>query len=210
MALFRSDFELKGSSVRYPCFLWPVFCGKRDGGFLSLVSFPVKVRVMDRQGFTLIEVVLVILILAILAGVVIVPSMDLRGVRAGTVSRKLVSDIRYAQQMSNTTRIIHGVVIFSGSYTVFQNDNPGDPTRDPETGGGFVVPISGDFEGVTLSPVLGSSPNHDVVKFDSLGTPYRRDGASMDGVSGNTIIVSGGSVSRTVTIEPETGKVWVN
>ena len=164
---------------------------------------------MGKKGFTLIELVLVIVIIGIM-GLVVIPRIDLGGDRASAAARKIVSDIRYAKQLSNTTRLVHGVVFTSGSYTVFQNDDPANPTRNPETGIGFLVRMSGDLDGVVLSPSLGLGANMDVVKFNSLGRPFRRDGTPIDTVGGNQIIIAGGSVIKTVIIEPVTGKVSIN
>ena len=164
---------------------------------------------IGQKGFTLIELVLVIVIMGIM-GLVVIPRIDLGGDRASAAARKIVSDIRYAMQLSNTTRVIHGVVFTPGSYTVFQNDDPANSTRNPETGNGFLVMMGGDFEGVVLSPSLGVGANTDVVKFNSLGRPFRRDGTPIDTVGGNQIVVAGGSVIKTVTIEPVTGKVSIN
>jgi hypothetical protein len=69
--------------------------------------------------------------------------------------------------------------------------------------------MTGDFSGVTLTPALGVAPNQDIVKFDSIGIPYRRDGSQITG-GGNTVVIAGGAVIRTITVEPVTGQVSVN
>ena len=164
---------------------------------------------IGQKGFTLIELVVVIVIIGIM-GLVVLPRIDLGGDRASALARKIVSDIRYAKHLSNTTRGLHGVVFTTASYTVFQNDDPASPTLNPETGNEFLVRMGGNFDGVVLSPSLGLGANMDVVKFNSIGRPFRRDGTPIDTAGGNQIIIAGGSVIKTVTIEPVTGNVSIN
>ena len=163
---------------------------------------------MNRQGFTLIELVLLILILAILAAV-LYPKGDINTVRAATVARKLLSDLRYAQQLANATQTRHGVNFNSSTqYTVFKNNDSGVPATDPMKSGNYVVNMTGDFAGATLSNTLTGG----IVRFDSLGIPYEgANGSQAALAAARTITVSAGAGAiKTITIEPNTGQVWMN
>ncbi|MFQ5456224.1 MAG: Tfp pilus assembly protein FimT/FimU [Nitrospirota bacterium] len=157
----------------------------------------------NNTGFTLIELVMIILLFGILSAVAI-PQFNLQDTRGGAAGRRIVSDIRYAQQLSTTTQIVHGVIFTSASYTLFENDNTGDPAKDPLTGSDFIVNMNGDFAGVTLSSNLTGG----IIKFDSIGAPLKNDGSLLS--SEKTITVQSGTSSSSITIEPNTGKVTMN
>jgi len=165
-------------------------------------------RIIGHRGFTLIELVLIILVTVIIAFAVI-PRFDLTSSRAASAARKLLSDLRYAQQLANATQARHGVNFNSASqYTVFKNNDSAVPATDPMKGGSYIVNMTGDFTGVTLLNTLTSG----IVRFDSIGIPYEgTNGSQVTLAVARTITVSaGGSTVKTITIEPKTGKVWMN
>ena len=162
---------------------------------------------MNRRGFTLIELVLLILIIAILAAV-LYPKGDINTIRAAAVARKLLSDLRYAQQLANATQARHGVNFNSATqYTVFKNNDSGIAATDPMKSGSYVVNMTGDFAGATVSNTLTSG----IVRFDSLGIPYEgANGSQAALAAARTITVSAAGTVKTITIEPNTGQVWMN
>lgn len=148
------------------------------------------------------------LIVAILAAV-LYPKADISTIRAATVARKLLSDLRYAQQLANATQTRHGVIFNSTTqYTVFKNNDSGVPGTDPMKGGNYVVNMTGDFAGTTLSNTLTGG----IVRFDSVGIPYEgTNGSQAVLAAARTITInsSTGSV-KTITIVPTTGQVTMN
>jgi prepilin-type N-terminal cleavage/methylation domain-containing protein len=164
-------------------------------------------KLKSTRGFTLIELALVILLIAFLAAVFTVGT-DLTGDRAAALGRKLVSDLRYAQQLANSTQARSGVVLSSTSYTIFTSNSSATPATNPFKGTSYVVNMTGDYANVTLSNTLTGG----IVRFDSLGIPYQgTDGSQTALAAAQTITVSSGSGSvKTITIEANTGKVWMN
>jgi hypothetical protein len=129
--------------------------------------------------------------------------------RAATVARKLVSDLRYAQQLANTTQIRSGVALTAGSYTVFTNDSSATPATDPFKGGSYIVNMMGDFAGVSLT---WSGISSGIVRFNSLGVPYEgADGAQTPLAAAGAINVQvGATVVKTITVAPTTGQITMN
>jgi prepilin-type N-terminal cleavage/methylation domain-containing protein len=155
---------------------------------------------LGHGGFSLIEVVLVIILVGFLAAVMIprFPNFPI----AGGVARRLVSDIRYAKELAMRLQTNSGVYFVSTTeYRVFQNNDTTDLAKDPVTGTNFVVTMDGHQAGVTISQGLAGN----VVKFNALGSPL--DGADAPLAAAATITVSGPGGPRSVTVEPNTGKV---
>lgn len=147
------------------------------------------------------EIILVVMLIGIVSAVAIARFPEIPKTRA--VARNLTSDIRYAKELANRLQTNCGVYFFSTTeYRVFRNDSTGDLVKDPHTGANFVVTLDGQVSGVTITHDLGAA---NVVKFNSLGTPL--DGAGTPLAAAATITVSGTGGDRTVTVEPNTGKV---
>jgi type II secretory pathway pseudopilin PulG len=144
--------------------------------------------------------VLTIILVGIIAAVVIPRFPEYP--KAGAAARRLVSDIRYAKELAIKQQTNCGVYFISTtSYRIFQNNDTGTAAKDPVTGQDFVVTLSGEFSGVTVSQSFAGN----TLKFNALGTPLDGNDAAL-GAAG-TITVSGAGGPRTVTVEPNTGKV---
>ena len=162
-------------------------------------------------GFTLIEIIVVMILIGIITALAIPRFVS---PKAGPVSRRLLSDIRYAKELAirfqntpppNNYPCCGLYIINATSYRIFSNDNTGTAVTDPHSGTAMERTMTGKFSGVTLTYPTSFSGN--ILKFNSLGTPYEGSGAGTVLGSAKTITVNGSGGPRTVTIEPNTGKV---
>jgi MSHA pilin protein MshC len=136
------------------------------------------------RGFTLAELVIAVVIVAILAAIAI-PQFDQRGIDASWFHEQVRSGIRYAQRTAVAQRRPVFVVIEAGPRLALCYADPcGTRVTDLATGNGFVANAPA---GVALS--ISVSP----LSFNGLGQPS----------SGATVSVG----SRTITINAETGYV---
>ena len=116
-----------------------------------------------KHGFTLIELVLMIALLGIMVALYVESTGDLSDVAVDGASRKAQSDIRYAQQLAQTTGARYGVKFNEdGNYEVYVG-SPGNPVRDPHTGQNMIEDFS-RFPGVHIDDDYQ-------VEFDSIGKP---------------------------------------
>ena len=138
------------------------------------------------KGFTLIEVILIMVIIGILAATV-VPRIDFTISTTASVDGAayiVASDIRYAQEWAMANRVSKTITFTSGLlvYTF------GPPSNmDP----------SGQLpEGVRVSTTI-------TITFNSLGEPIAGGGGSV------TVEDLGSTQTRTITVEQYTGKVTI-
>lgn len=144
-------------------------------------------------GFTLVELVTVILLLGILTVVAVPRFFDLRFFQEKGFSDETLAALRYAQKLAVASGCAVQVNIAADGYALYQRD----PADGNCTTGGFSFPVprpagSGAFaavapSGVTLSPVTA-------LTFDALG----RASAAVDITVGE----------RTFRVVGETGYVY--
>jgi MSHA pilin protein MshC len=153
-------------------------------------------KIMCRKGFTLIELVMVIVLLGILAAFIAPNLGNITSTKAGAFSDKLRADIRYAQDLAMTRNVQVRVTFAANSYSI---TIAGNPIADPATGKNYPVTLgAGDYVGISLANTFGGS----YVEFDSLGAPYDSGGALAINRS-----VTVAPVGQTIIVTAQTGAV---
>ncbi len=165
-------------------------------------------------GFSLIELVAVMVVAGILAGVAVVSLSSTRSSRTTIAARQLERDLTFARQRAVATGVRCWVSFDTGANTwsVLSEDSasPGrDPgatvLTDPSTHGPFVHNLNANqFIGVTLGTV--DFDGEDWIGFDWLGQPLAKT-SELALVAQGFAQLTGGGVTRTVTVEVGTGHV---
>jgi len=149
---------------------------------------------MKRDGFTLLELVLVVALLGILSVTAFIYFMDYRRSYLEVAGQKARADIEYARSLAMTQKGTTFGVIFEKStnrYIVYEGD-PSHPIKDPMTRREKIVSLS-DYPGVY---VYSSGYK---VEFNQYGAP------TVGG--GGTVVLKRGDEERRITVLPYTGKV---
>jgi len=168
-------------------------------------------RRRGETGFTLIELVAVLIIMTILAAVA-VASLGNDSSKVVAMADSIKSHLRYAQTRAMTTGALYanldvwGIVLSDSSYYLFQCATPGSCAP---AGNQVIAPgenaavIDVGQQGVSISPGGGT-----VISFDRFGKPYTNPALTTALASDLQVTLSDGSGnSRAVTIRPETGMI---
>ena len=158
---------------------------------------------MNRKGFTLIELVIIIILIGIIA-VVVAPKLgDVTTTKASSFRDKLKADIRYAQNLAMSQNRRYRVFFNTApspnpGYAVVNDANgngtwgeAGEIAMDPAGGGNLSITLNaGQYAGITVSTPAGG-----FIEFNSLGAP----------TAAATLTITPGG--QTVTITAQTGAV---
>lgn len=163
-----------------------------------------KMKIVLRKGFTLIEVVMVLVIVGILAGLAIPRFDSFYSIKLDASMKKVVSDIRYAQQIAvsrhGNCRIVFNPA--SDTYSAEEQLTLGGPwsgIKDPFTKANLVMNFQTDpqYKGIDIVNANFNSSN--TLQFDWQGVPQ---------AGGNATFNCQGNI-RVVTVEQNTGRVRV-
>ncbi|HET9951958.1 MAG TPA: GspH/FimT family pseudopilin [Candidatus Eisenbacteria bacterium] len=164
---------------------------------------------LHAEGFTLVEIVVVITLLAILSWLAY-PSLGAIGeIRLDAAARRVASDLRYAQNRAIGSRTVHGVRfdVGGGSYSVYAAGAGPAVVNPADRGKSLAVSFASlaETRGVRIeSAAFGATPG---VTFDFYGVP--RDSAGVElGSPGRVVLVYQGR-RDTVEVAPQTGAIEV-
>ena len=160
------------------------------------------------RGFTLIELVMIIVILGILALTAVPKATTTSSIRLQAACQKIASDLRYAQEMSMAQQVRFGISFDTANEAYFAyRVNIATKAIDPQTRNDFDISFIqlNEFKGIDIASTNFSNK----MKFDSIGAPYDGNGVILSSQGIITLQTQGGAYSRTVRIEPKTGKVSI-
>ena len=193
--------------------------------------------VRPRRGFTLVEILAVVVILGI-ASAIIIPQIGSRDdLRAAAASRTLVADLIYAQNMAISTGTTTYVRfdVDDDSYALITNPTTTSPwgtrlshpitqtdyiakfgaTSTVVTQTGFGLKSLDAKVAITSAVFNGTDPDHQnmvTIGFDDLGSPFVFNHAlneSSELSDQGVIVVTSGTLTNTVKVSPATGEITV-
>ena len=165
----------------------------------------------SRRGFTLIEILMVVVIIGI-ASAVILPQMGSRDdQRAASAARTLMADLLYAQNRAIAYQTRHYVQFntATNSWQVMTDSggSPGAIITHPVNGTPYVESIgTGALSKVGLNSV--SFDGNTTISFDQMGVPYSWSATNGNAVlSAGSVVFKAGTFQMTVNIAPYSGEI---
>ena len=161
-------------------------------------------------GFTIIEILIVVVILAI-AAMTVVPMMSSAGsMQIRSAANMIAADLEYAKSMA-ISRGQHFSVIFDKDTESYQiEDHNGDVVPHPvQKGSNYTIDFRNDGRLNRVGIVDADFDTANAVTFDYLGSPYSGTGTSSPLNSG-VVNLQAGSMTKTVTVEPVTGYISIS
>lgn len=125
------------------------------------------------KGFTLIELVLVIVILGILAIVAIPAFNNLTPISLDAAARKVKEDLRYAQSLATTTGESHGFEVTANSTYRVYNVNTGTTVVSPYHHTPMTEDLSSEFGGAQFNSLTYQ------IEFNASGQPTTGGGTTV-------------------------------
>ena len=165
------------------------------------------------DGFTLAEILLVVLIIAI-AAMIAVPMMgSMDSVQIRSAANMIAADLEYAKSMAISRQNYYSVVFNpdpANSY--YEVHDPNGIIKHPVTKLDYRVDFSSDsrlnkvvIESADFAP--GSDPP--TITFDYLGSPHSGSGTNPPDLNSGEISLRAGDFTETISVEPVTGFISI-
>lgn len=161
-------------------------------------------------GFTLIEILLVVVIIAI-AAMIAVPMMgSMDSVQIRSAANMIAADLEYAKSMAISRQENYSVVFNPAGDCYEVHDHNGIIIKHPVTKLDYKVDFSSDsrLDKVVIDDADFDPDSSNTITFDYLGSPYSGSGTS-NPLNSGTISIKAGDFTMTVSVEPITGFISI-
>ena len=158
-------------------------------------------RRLAQRAFTLVELLVVVFIMALMAGIATVSSSDDDGIAAELACQQVTDAIERAQAMAFSSRTGYGVTFDTEDDCFAVVDENGELAVHPITKAAWEVDFLRPGQPKRIDVVSADFGDAgSAVVFDSRGVP----------LSGGTVVISRDGVSRTLTVDGATGRVTIS
>ena len=165
----------------------------------------------DRNGFTLVEIIIVVVILGIAAMMAVPMLSSAADMQVRSAANRIAADLDYTKNLAITHQGRYSMVfdVSGESYEIREAD--GTSVKKPLTGeSSFVVDFSTDsrLSQVNIVSADFDSDSSDTITFDYLGSPY--SGTTANPLNSGRITLQANTFTLTVDVEPVTGYVTMS
>jgi prepilin-type N-terminal cleavage/methylation domain-containing protein len=195
-------------TLRHEVFLIYYFLGV----FVPLRLLFIRVKIMKKAecripGFTLAELMIVLVIISIIAAIAVPMYSSAAGVQLKTAANVIASDLEYAKSMAISTGQTYQVVFDTAAESYRIKNSAGAVITHPvHIGANYIVNFASDSRLNKVDIVSTTFGAGGTIKFDYLGTPFNGAGVSL---SNGSVVLRAEGRTMTVKIEPVTGYITI-
>ncbi|GJM22738.1 MAG: hypothetical protein DHS20C15_26530 [Planctomycetota bacterium] len=155
-------------------------------------------RASQQRGFTLMELLVVVLVLGIMAGVAGMAASDGAAQRLDLATIQVQDTVERARALAVSNRLAHGVVFDVNNDRLTIIDGNGNQVIDPLTQSPFLVEFrpGGQMQGIDIS-AAAFGDTESTALFDAQGVP----------LEAGAVILAAGTSSVTLTLDAATGRI---
>ncbi|MDD5010866.1 MAG: prepilin-type N-terminal cleavage/methylation domain-containing protein [Phycisphaerae bacterium] len=158
-------------------------------------------------GFTLLEVVIVLMVIGIIAAMAVPMYVSAASVQLRAAADVIASDLEYAKSMAISTGKSHSVVFDTAAESYSIENSDGQVIAHPvHIGADYVVNFANDSRLNRVDIVNTNFGATETVSFDNIGAPFDGSGAAL---SNGFIQLRAGKYTMRVKIESVTGYVSI-
>jgi len=165
----------------------------------------------QRSSFTVIEILIVVVIIAIAAMMAIPMMTSAASMQIRSAANMIAADLEYAKSMAISRQKIYAVV-FDKSTESYSIKNQDDVIISHPVKKGFDYTIDfrndGRLSKVDIVEVDFDPDSSHTITFDYLGSPYSGSGTS-NPLNSGVIILQAGEATATINVEPVTGYITI-
>ena len=171
----------------------------------------IKLRIV-RHGFTMIELIVVLAIIAIAAAIVVPIASSAGSMQLRAAVTMVAADLEYAKSMSISRGQRYSVVFDEANESYQITNEAGATISHPIKGPSslYAVDFRNDSRLSAVEIVGASFDGASTVSFDYLGIPYSVTASPAALLNPGVITLRAGGVTRTVRVEPVTGYITVS
>lgn len=160
-----------------------------------------------QKAFTLIEVLMVIVILAIAAAMVVPMVSSAASMQLRSAANMIAADLEYAKSMAITKGQNYCVAFDKNTETYRIEDQTGSVIPHPvKKGFDYLIDFRNDSRLSRVDIIGADFDATNKVKFDYLGSPYN---GNDNPLNSGVINLQAGAATATVTVEPVTGYISI-
>ena len=167
---------------------------------------------MRRVGFTIIEILIVVVLIAIVAMTAIPMMSSAASIQIRSAANIIAADLEYAKSMA-ISRGQNYSVVFDKNAESYRIKNQDDNTivHPVKKGFYYIVDFQNDsrLNRVDIVDADFDPGSSQTITFDYLGSPYSGTGTSSP-LNNGIITLQAAGITRTISIEPVTGYISIS
>lgn len=152
------------------------------------------------RGFTLIELIIVVVIISIAAIIAVPMFSSAAGTQVLAAADMIAADLEYAKTMAISRQKTYTVIFDEAAESYSITDESGVISHPVKIGFPYVVNFKADSRIDRVNIVDADFALSEQVSFDYLGSPER----------GGTVKLAGGGTTMIITVEPVTGYISIS